>query len=56
MLAALHRVCGYDDQKRAALRTTTRKALARLDWSETARRTLDVYRLAAKAVGATDVA
>lgn len=56
MLAALHRVCGYDEQKRAALRTTTRKSLAELDWSETARRTLDVYRLTAKAVGATDVA
>jgi glycosyltransferase involved in cell wall biosynthesis len=51
MLAALHRVCGYDDQTRAALRTATRKALAGLDWSETARRTLDVYRLAAKWVG-----
>lgn len=50
MLAALQRACSYDDQTRATLRITTRTALEGLDWSETARRTLDVYRGAAEAI------
>jgi glycosyltransferase involved in cell wall biosynthesis len=46
MRAALHLACSYDDQKRAALRAATRKALEGLDWAETAHLTLEVYRRA----------